>query len=208
MMSVTQQSCRETHGARVFVSPREKTPRHRSILGHLVTRSSLGKFVICVMVLGHAQLLPAVDAHFLVSRTDKHPCTRLILEEEYIEALPFCKQDLENAEAVQQHNLGYLYLSGLAEVSNAEFGMELVTKAAASSAHAMNTLSHVYENGIGVDADAGKALEWARASAGLMDPEGHYTLGRFSSPAFISLKTTWKRNDGSSLPPNRATATP
>jgi TPR repeat protein len=146
---------------------------------HIANHIRFREIFLFLIVFSQAVLPKTVGASFMLSSEDEHPCTRLILEEDYVEARLACELDLDNSGPAQRHNLGYFYLTGLGEVNNVELGVALLAEVAATEPHAMNTLAQAYESGTGVEADPAKAWKSAQDSARANNAVGQYTVGRF-----------------------------
>jgi TPR repeat protein len=93
----------------------------------------------------------------------------------YQEAERLWSGEAEKGSAAAAHNLAGIYLSGVLGTPNFKKALDLLNQAAAASyVDSFVSLGYVYLNGLGVDKDSGKSLEYFKKAADAGSIEGKF----------------------------------
>ncbi len=97
------------------------------------------------------------------------------LAKDYVKAEQYWMRGAQAQSAASMYNLAGLHLSGLLGVPNHRKAVDLLTQASAlGHAGADVSLGYLYQNGVGVTADSGKAGEFFRKAARAGHVEGKF----------------------------------
>ena len=126
-------------------------------------RFVLAAVVIAAVAGGLWWQQPQKDAAEARSIGAAQKCTSHFNDDQYTQALPWCRKAAEQGHAIAQFNLGWMYQNGKGVTQDYAEAFKWYRKAVAQGhAFAQNNLGYMYEFGLGVTENHAEAVKWYR----------------------------------------------